>query len=103
MKLALSLLFWLSALPVQTDSDISEQISEVSDSLGTVIPDDLNLLVMKWGEPLTCHHDHDLYSNLKERSLIQFVHCPKCKNNLVNLLLATKDDVENLNVNEVYT
>lgn len=48
MKLALSLLYRPVAQPVQTNSDICEQISEVSHAHDAVILGDFNLPMTKW-------------------------------------------------------
>ena len=103
-KLALSLIYRPPAQPVQTDSDLYEQISEVSDAQDAVILGDFNLPTKKWGEPLTSHHGHDLYNNLKESSLTQFVLSPTRENHVLDLVLATKDElIENLHVGEVFS
>ena len=72
-KLALSLVYRPPAQSVQTDNDLYEQISEISDAYDAVVMGDFNLPMKKWGEPLTSHHGHDLYSNFKDSSLTQFV------------------------------
>ena len=103
-KLALSLIYRPPAQPVQTDIDIYEQISEISNSHDAVIMGDFNLPMKKWGEPLTSHHGHDLYNNLKESSLTQFVQSPTREDHVLDLVLATKDElIENLRVGEVFS
>ena len=99
IKLALTLIYRPPAQSVQTDSDIFDQISEISDTHDTVILGDLNLPTTKWGEPLISHHGHDLYNNLKESSLTQFVQNPTRGNHVLDLVLATNEElVEHLNV-----
>ena len=104
MKLALSLVYRPPAQTVQTDNDLYEQISEVSDAHDAVIMGDFNLPTEKWGKPLTSHHGHDLYNNIKESSLTQFVEKPTRGNHVLDLVLATKENlIENLNVGEVFS
>ena len=69
-KLALSLVYRPPAQSVQTDSDLYEQISEISDAHDAIILGDFNLPLKKWGEPLTVYHGHDLYNNLKKAYLL---------------------------------
>lgn len=91
---------------MQTDRDIYEQISELSDVHdAAIILGDLNLPVKQWGqELLTSHHGQDLYNNLKESSLIQFVKYPTRENHILDLVLATKDElVEDLIVGEKFS
>ncbi len=67
---------------MQTDSDLFDQISEISDTHEAVIMGDFNLPTAKWGTSLTSHHGHELYSNLKESSLTQFVQSPTRNNHI---------------------
>ena len=103
-KLAIVLLYRPPAQPKQTDRDIYEQISELIDVHDAIILGDLNLPVKQWGQQLTSHHGHDLYSNLKESSLTQFVKYPTRENHILDLVLATKDElVVDLNVGEKFS
>ena len=89
------------AQPVQTDSDIFDQISELSDTHDSIIIGDFNLPVTEWGEPLTFHHGHDLYNNLKESALTQFVRNPTRGTHILDLVFTTNEElVKNLNVGE---
>ena len=102
-KLALILMYRPPAQPVQVDSDLFEQISEISDTHETVIIGDFNLPVAKWGALLTSHHGHDLYNNLKESSLTQFVQRPTRKNHVLDLVFGTNEElVEKLQVGEEF-
>ena len=65
---------------------------------------DFNLPTAKWGTPLTSHHGHDLYSNLKESSLTQFVQSPTRNNHVLDLVFGTNDElVEKLQVGEEFS
>ena len=102
-KLAIVLLYRPPAQSVQTDRDIYDQISELSDVHDAIIIGDFNLPVKHWGQQLTSHHGHDLYSNLKESSLTQFVKHPTRDKHILDLVLATKDElVKDLNVGEKF-
>ena len=102
-KLAIILTYRPPAQTVQTDSDLFDQISEISVTHDAVIMGDFNLPVTKWGESLTSHHGHDLYSNLKESSLTQFVEKPTRNNHVLDLVFGTNEDlVENLQVGEEF-
>ena len=68
------------AQPVQTDSDIFDHISEISDTHDAVILGDFNLPAAEWGASLTWRHRHDLCNDLKESSLTQFVQSPTPEN-----------------------
>ena len=104
MKLALSLVYRPPAQTIQTDNDLYDQIIEVSDAHDAVIMGDFNLPTEKWGNPLTSHHGHDLYNNIKESSLTQFVENPTRGNHVLDLVLATKENlIENLNVGEEFS
>ena len=102
-KLALILVYRPPAQSVQIDSDLFEQISEISDTHEAVIIGDFNLPVTKWGASLTSHHGHDLYNNLKESSLTQFVQRPTRKNHVLDLVFGTNEElVEKLQVGEEF-
>ena len=45
------------------------------------------------GGSLTSHHGHDLYNNLNESSLSQFVQDPTRDNHVLDLVLATKKEL----------
>ena len=66
-----------------------------------IILRDFNLLVLKWGEPLTLHYGHDLYNKLGKIKLTYTI-CRKPKFSIydvVNLVFVTKDQlVESFNV-----
>ena len=103
-KLVLTLIYRPPAQTVQIDNDIFYQISEISDTYDTVILGDFNLPVTKWGGSLTSHHGHDLYNNLKESSLFQFVQEPTRDNHVLDLVLATKEElIENLHVGDEFS
>ena len=69
-----------------------------------VIIGDLNLPVLKWGDPISSHAGQDLYMDLQESSLNEFVHSPPRGNNLFDLVLATSEDlVENQKVGDVFS
>ena len=92
-KLAIVLMYRPPAQTVQTDHDIYDQISEVSDIHDAIILGDLNLPVTQWGKQLTSHHGHVLYNHLKESSLVQFVKYPTRENHILDLVFATKDEL----------
>ncbi len=103
-KLTLILIYRPPAQPVQTDSDIFDQISDISDTHHAVILGDFNLPLIKWGGQLTSHHGHDLYNNLIESSLTQFVLNPTRDNHILDLVLATNEElIQNLNVGEEFS
>ncbi len=89
----MSLIYRPPAQPVQTDSEIFHQISEISDTHDAVILGDFNLPVTKWGESFTSHHGHNLYNNLKESSPTPFVQNPTRDNHVLDLVLATNDEL----------
>ena len=102
-KLAIILTYRPPAQPVQIDCDLYDQISEISDTHDVVIMGDFNLPVTKWGASLTSHHGHDLYNNLQDSSLIQFVKRPTRNNHVLDLVFATNEElVENLEVGEEF-
>ena len=102
-KLAITLTYRPPAQPVQTDSDLFDQISEISDTHEAVIMGDFNLPTAKWGTSLTSHHGHELYSNLKESSLTQFVQSPTRNNHILDLVFGTNEDlIDKLEVGEEF-
>ena len=102
-KLAIVLAYRPPAQPVQTDSDLFDQISEISDTHEAVIMGDFNLPTAKWGASLTSHHGHELYSNLKESSLTQFVQSPTRNNHILDLVFGTNEDlIDKLEVGEEF-
>ncbi len=59
---------------------------------------------MKWGGSLISHHGHDLYNNLIESSLTQFVLNPTRDNHILDLVLATNEElIQNLKVGEEFS
>ena len=76
---------------MQSDRNIYDQISEVSDIHDTIILGDLNLPVKQWGQQLTSHYGHELDNNLKESSLAQFVNYPTREIHTLDLVFAMKD------------
>lgn len=102
-KFVIALVYRPPAQPVQTDQYIYEQISEITDTHEAVILGDFNMPVQGWGDPLTAHHGHDLYTSLQESSLTQLVTKPTRGNNVLDLVFATKDDlVDNMHVGEEF-
>ena len=103
-KLAIVLIYRPPAQTVQTDRDFYDQISEVSDIYDAIILGDFNLPVTQWGKQLTSHHGHQLYINLQESSLAQFVNYPTRENHILDLVFATKDElVKDLNVGSEFS
>ena len=103
-KLTIVLIYRPPAQPVQTDRDIYDQISELIDVHDAIIIGDLNLPMKQWGQELTSHHGHDLYNNLKESSLTQFVKYPTRENHILDFVFATKDElVQNLKVGDIFS
>ena len=93
IKLTLALIYRPPAQSVQTDREIYEQIAEMSNNQDTVIIGDFNLPITEWGGTLTSHSGQDLYANLQESSLHQFVQAPTRENNILDLVFATRDDL----------
>ena len=102
-KLAIILTYRPPAQPVQTDSDLFDQLSEIIDTHDAVVMGDFNLPTAKWGAPLTSHHGHGLYNNLRESSLTQFVHSPTRNTHVLDLVFGTNEElVEKLQVREEF-
>ena len=77
---------------------------EISLNQEAVFIGDLNLPVPKWGDPILSHAGQDLYTDLQESSLYQFVQSPTRGNNILDLVLATSEDlVDNLKVGDVFS
>jgi hypothetical protein len=103
-NVTISLVYRPPAQPVHIDGEIYKQISELCDINDAVIFGDFNLSISRWGEPNNLHNGHDLYTNLQESSLTQFVQSPTRNNNILDLVLATKDDlIDNLIVGDVFS
>ena len=103
-KIILTLLYRPPAQSVPIDRQLYEQLAELCDNHDTVILGDFNLAVTEWGNNLTSHTGQDLYSNLQESSLIQFVHSPTRGTNILDLVFATKEDlVEDLCVGSEFS
>ena len=86
------------------DQEIYEQIMEISLNQEAVFIGDLNLPVSKWGDPLSSHAGQDLYMDLQDSSLYHFVQSPTSGNNILDLVLATSEDlVDNIKVGDVFS
>ena len=92
-KLTLTLIYRPPAQLRNIDDQIYNQIAEISCTQNTVIFGDFNLPVSKWGEALTSHTGLDLYTNLQESSLHQFVHKPTRGTNILDLIFATSENL----------
>ncbi|MCP4272758.1 MAG: hypothetical protein GY781_12470, partial [Gammaproteobacteria bacterium] len=79
----------------EIDSIIYDQIVETCCQGDAVIFGDFNLPVTKWGEPINSHTGLGLYRNLQESSLYQLVNKPTRGENILDLILATDDNLVN--------
>ena len=103
-KLTLALIYRPPAQLRNVDDQIYNQIAEISCTQNTVIFGDFNLPVPKWGEALTSHTGLDLYTNLQESSLHQFVNNPTRGTNILDLVFATSENlVSNVTVGEEFS
>ena len=91
-KLTLGLIYRPPAQSNETDSNLYEQIAEVCCTQNTILLGDFNLPVAKWGESLSSHTGLDLYTNLLESSLYQYVDSPTRGENILDLVMATSEN-----------
>ncbi len=94
-KLTVGITYRPPAQSSEIDSIIYDQIVETCCQGDAVIFGDFNLPVTKWGEPINSHTGLGLYRNLQESSLYQLVNKPTRGENILDLILATDDNLVN--------
>ncbi|MCP4268390.1 MAG: hypothetical protein GY777_22910, partial [Candidatus Brocadiaceae bacterium] len=94
-KLTIGITYRPPAQSSEIDLSIYDQIAETCCQGDAVIFGDFNLPVTKWGEPISSHTGLGLYRNLQESSLYQLVNKPTRGENILDLILATDDNLVN--------
>ena len=103
-KIIIGLIYRPPRQQIEFDHALSESIFETSCRCETVIMGDFNLPVTRWGDPYNSHTGRDLYTNLLESDLHQLVKKPTRENNILDLILATTENLVNeVNVGPIFS
>ena len=103
-KVILGLIYRPPGQPLEVDRILSESIFEISCRRETIIMGDFNLPVTRWGDLLNSHTGRDLYTNLLESDLHQYVNRPTRDNNILDLIFSTSENLVNeVNVGPVFS
>ena len=94
-KIIIGIIYRPPAQSNDTDNKLYDQISDICCTHNTVLFGDFNLPVSKWGEPIRSNTGTDLYNNLLESSLHQFVNKPTRGANILDLVIATSENLVN--------